>query len=200
MDATDRPNRTASGEGLSTGLQGLPESERTLLIVDDDAPLCQRLARAMERRGFVVSTADSVASGTAAATAQPPAFAVVDLRLGDGSGLDVVSALRLARPGARIVMLTGYGNIATAVAAVKAGALDYLPKPADADAVERALLVQEGEAPPPPEDPMSADRVRWEHIQRVFELCDRNVSETARRLKMHRRTLQRILSKHAPRH
>ena len=180
-------------------MRGLPESDRTLLIVDDDAPLCQRLARAMERRGFVVSTADSVASGTAAATAQPPAFAVVDLRLGDGSGLDVVSALRLARPGARIVMLTGYGNIATAVAAVKAGALDYLPKPADADAVERALLVQEGEAPPPPEDPMSADRVRWEHIQRVFELCDRNVSETARRLKMHRRTLQRILSKHAPR-
>ena len=180
-------------------LRGLSESERTLLIVDDDAPLCQRLARAMERRGFVVATADSVANGVAAATAQPPAFAVVDLRLGDGSGLDVVGALRMARPGARIVVLTGYGNIATAVAAVKAGALDYLPKPADADAVERALLAQEGEAPPPPEDPMSADRVRWEHIQRIFELCDRNVSETARRLKMHRRTLQRILSKHAPR-
>jgi len=180
-------------------LRGLSESERTLLIVDDDAPLCQRLARAMERRGFVVSTAESVAAGTTAATAQAPAFAVVDLRLGDGSGLDVVSAVRTARPGARIVMLTGYGNIATAVAAVKAGALDYLPKPADADAVERALLAQEGEAPPPPEDPMSADRVRWEHIQRIFELCDRNVSETARRLKMHRRTLQRILSKHAPR-
>ena len=180
-------------------MRGLSESERTLLIVDDDAPLCQRLARAMERRGFVVATADSVANGVAAATAQPPAFAVVDLRLGDGSGLDVVGALRMARPGARIVVLTGYGNIATAVAAVKAGALDYLPKPADADAVERALLAQEGEAPPPPEDPMSADRVRWEHIQRIFELCDRNVSETARRLKMHRRTLQRILSKHAPR-
>jgi two-component system response regulator RegA len=180
-------------------LRGLSESERTLLIVDDDAPLCQRLARAMERRGFVVATSDSVANGVAAATAQPPAFAVVDLRLGDGSGLDVVGALRMARPGARIVVLTGYGNIATAVAAVKAGALDYLPKPADADAVERALLAQEGEAPPPPEDPMSADRVRWEHIQRIFELCDRNVSETARRLKMHRRTLQRILSKHAPR-
>ncbi|HZE47420.1 MAG TPA: ActR/PrrA/RegA family redox response regulator transcription factor, partial [Xanthobacteraceae bacterium] len=165
-------------------LRGLSESERTLLIVDDDAPLCQRLARAMERRGFVVATADSVANGVAAATAQPPAFAVVDLRLGDGSGLDVVGALRMARPGARIVVLTGYGNIATAVAAVKAGALDYLPKPADADAVERALLAQEGEAPPPPEDPMSADRVRWEHIQRIFELCERNVSETARRLKM----------------
>jgi two-component system, response regulator RegA len=184
--------------GTST-LEGLPDSERTLLLVDDDAPLCQRLARAMERRGFIVITADSVATGIAAATGHPPAFAVVDLRLSDGNGLEVVKALRGARPGARIVMLTGYGNIATAVAAVKAGAIDYLPKPADADAVERALLASDVALPPPPEDPMSADRVRWEHIQRVFEQCDRNVSETARRLKMHRRTLQRILGKHAPR-
>src|SRR5580693_3178861 len=199
METSDRPNRPSAPDALSAGLQGLPESERTLLIVDDDAPLCQRLARAMERRGFIVATADSVSSGIAAATANPPAFAVVDLRLGDGSGLDVVSTLREARPAARIVMLTGYGNIATAVAAVKAGAIDYLPKPADADAVERALLALEGATPEPPEDPMSADRVRWEHIQRIFELCERNVSETARRLKMHRRTLQRILSKHAPR-
>ena len=199
MDTIDRPNRPGTAEGPSTGLQGLSESDRTLLIVDDDAPLCQRLARAMERRGFVVATADSVANGIAAATDQPPAFAIVDMRLGDGRGFDVVAAVRRARPGARIVMLTGYGNIATAVAAVKAGAIDYLPKPADADAVERALLAQEDGTPDPPEDPMSADRVRWEHIQRVFELCDRNVSETARRLKMHRRTLQRILSKHAPR-
>jgi two-component system, response regulator RegA len=199
MTVQERPQRTMSGEPDAAPLRGLAEGDRTLLIVDDDAPLCQRLARAMERRGFVVATADGVASGVAAATAEPPAFAVVDLRLGDGSGLDVVSALRSARPGARIVVLTGYGNIATAVAAVKAGALDYLPKPADADAVERALLAEEGATPEPPEDPMSADRVRWEHIQRIFELCDRNVSETARRLKMHRRTLQRILSKHAPR-
>jgi len=199
MNESERPNRGGSIEGLSTVLRGLPESERTLLIVDDDAPLCQRLARAMERRGFVVATADSVASGIAAAADQLPAFAVVDMRLGDGRGFEVVTALRNTRPGARIVMLTGYGNIATAVAAVKAGAIDYLPKPADADAVERALLAQDDGAPEPPEDPMSADRVRWEHIQRIFELCDRNVSETARRLKMHRRTLQRILSKHAPR-
>ena len=199
MNDIERPNRTGSTEGVSAALHDLPESERTLLIVDDDAPLCQRLARAMERRGFVVATADSVAAGIAAATDQPPAFAVVDMRLGVGRGFDIVTALRKARPGSRIVMLTGYGNIATAVAAVKAGAIDYLPKPADADAVERALLAQEDGAPEPPEDPMSADRVRWEHIQRVFELCDRNVSETARRLKMHRRTLQRILSKHAPR-
>jgi two-component system response regulator RegA len=198
MSESERSNHTGSAEGISAALRSLPESERTLLIVDDDAPLCQRLARAMERRGFVVATADSVTGGITAVADQPPAFAVVDMRLGDGRGFDVVTALRRARPGARIVMLTGYGNIATAVAAVKAGAIDYLPKPADADAVERALLAQDG-TPEPPEDPMSADRVRWEHIQRVFEMCDRNVSETARRLKMHRRTLQRILSKHAPR-
>lgn len=185
-----------SGNGY---LAGLPENDRTLLIVDDDAPLCQRLARAMERRGFVVTTADGVAAGLAVLNHLLPAFAVVDLRLGDGSGLDFVAALRAARPGARIIVLTGYGNIATAVAAVKAGAIDYLPKPSDADAVEQALLLRDGALPPPPLDPMSADRVRWEHIQRVFEQCDRNVSETARRLKMHRRTLQRILSKHAPR-
>jgi two-component system response regulator RegA len=199
MSENERGNRTGTAAGFSSTLLNLPESERTLLIVDDDAPLCQRLARAMERRGFVVDTADSVAGGIAAAADRPPAYAVVDMRLGDGRGFDVVTALRRARPGSRIVMLTGYGNIATAVAAVKAGAIDYLPKPADADAVERALLAQEDGSPEPPEDPMSADRVRWEHIQRVFELCDRNVSETARRLKMHRRTLQRILSKHAPR-
>jgi two-component system response regulator RegA len=198
MSVSDKTN-PAAAEARASALHGLPESERTLLIVDDDAPLCQRLARAMERRGFIVETADSVAAGVAAATDHPSAFAVVDMRLGDGRGFEVVSALRKARPGARIIMLTGYGNIATAVAAVKAGAIDYLPKPADADAVERALLAQDDGTPEPPEDPMSADRVRWEHIQRVFELCDRNVSETARRLKMHRRTLQRILSKHAPR-
>jgi two-component system response regulator RegA len=174
-------------------------ADRSLLIVDDDVAFLTRLARAMERRGFEVRTAESVAAGVAAAKAAPPAFAVLDLRLSDGSGLDIVGALRATRPDARIVMLTGYGNIATAVAAVKAGALDYLAKPADADQVEAALLVREQGLPPPPENPMSADRVRWEHIQRVFEQCDRNVSETARRLNMHRRTLQRILSKHAPR-
>jgi two-component system response regulator RegA len=181
----------------TSDISALPD--RTLLIVDDDEPFLTRLARAMERRGFEVRTAGSVADGIAAAKAAPPAFAVLDLRLADGSGLDVVTALRATRPDARVVMLTGYGNIATAVAAVKAGALDYLAKPADADQVEAALLSREMSLPPPPENPMSADRVRWEHIQRVFEQCDRNVSETARRLNMHRRTLQRILSKHAPR-
>ena len=128
-----------------------------------------------------------------------PAYAVVDMRLEDGNGLEIIKALREARPDIRIVMMTAYGNIATAVAAVKAGAIDYLPKPADADQIYAALTETKNPLPPPPEDPMSADRVRWEHIQRVFEQCNRNVSETARRLKMHRRTLQRILNKHAPR-
>jgi two-component system, response regulator RegA len=175
------------------------EDDRGLLIVDDDEPFRTRLARAMERRGYQVFTADSAQGGMSAAAEHRPAYAVVDLRLGEGSGLDVVTALRLARADIRVVVLTGYGNIATAVAAVKAGAVDYLPKPADADQIEAALKASGRPLPPPPEHPMSADRVRWEHIQRVFEQCGRNVSETARRLNMHRRTLQRILAKYAPR-
>ena len=173
--------------------------DRTLLIVDDDAPLRNRLARAMEKRDFQVETAQSVAAAIEAARLSPPAYAVVNLRLEDGNGLDVVEVLHEIRPDARVVMLTGYGNIATAVAAVKRGAVDYLAKPADADDVEAALLAPPGQKPPPPENPMSADRVRWEHIQRVYELCGQNVSETARRLNMHRRTLQRILAKRSPR-
>ncbi len=173
--------------------------EKSLLLVDDDKPFLTRLARAMEARGFVVRMADTVAEGIAHVRTQAPAFAVVDLRLGDGNGLDVIEALHAARPEARVVVLTGYGNIATAVTAVKLGAIDYLAKPADADAVYGALMAETPEARNAlPENPMSADRVRWEHIQRVFELCNRNVSETARRLNMHRRTLQRILAKRAP--
>ena len=175
------------------------DSQRSLLIVDDDAPFRVRLARAMEKRGFDVVAVDTMALAIDVAQESAPAYAVIDLRLADGNGLEVVKAVRDARADARVVMLTGYGNIATAVAAVKHGAIDYLPKPADADAVEEALLADGRPLPLPPENPMSADRVRWEHIQRVFEQCDRNVSETARRLKMHRRTLQRILNKHAPR-
>lgn len=170
----------------------------SLLLVDDDEPFLKRLARAMEKRGFEVETADSVAGGKAIATSRPPAYAVIDLRLGDGNGLDVVETLRERRPDARVVVLTGYGAIATAVAAVKIGANDYLSKPADADDIVKALTATGEDLPPPPENPMSADRVRWEHIQRVYELCDRNVSETARRLNMHRRTLQRILAKRSP--
>jgi two-component system response regulator RegA len=174
-------------------------SDKTLLLLDDDGPLRTRLGRALESRGFEPTLAESVADALSAVRAKAPAFAVLDMRLEDGSGLKVVEALRDARPDARIVMLTGYGNIATAVAAVKAGAVDYLSKPADADDVAKALLAQAGDRPAPPENPMSADRVRWEHIQRVYELCGHNVSETARRLNMHRRTLQRILAKRAPR-
>jgi len=173
--------------------------DRTLLIVDDDRAFLQRLARAMETRGYVVTAAESVKEGLAQLENHAPAFAVVDMRLADGNGLDVISALKERRPEARGIILTGYGNIATAVTAVKTGAIDYLAKPADADEIHQALMAAADRKPAPPENPMSADRVRWEHIQRVYELCGRNVSETARRLSMHRRTLQRILAKRAPR-
>jgi two-component system response regulator RegA len=183
---------------LGAAVAALPE--RTLLLLDDDAVLCRRLGRALDSYGFQTTMAGSVAEAVEAVRLAAPAFAVLDLRLEDGSGLKVVQALRERRPDARIVMLTGYGNIATAVAAVHAGAVDYLAKPADADEVVRAMLgALTAGSPAPPENPMSADRVRWEHIQRVYELCARNVSETARRLGMHRRTLQRILAKRAPR-
>ncbi|ORE92565.1 response regulator receiver domain-containing protein (CheY-like) [Stappia sp. 22II-S9-Z10] len=170
-----------------------------LLIVDDDAAFGQRLARAMEKRGFVTEVAESAQDASAMSERNPPDFAVVDMRLGDGNGLEVVERIRRRKPDARAVILTGYGNIATAVTAVKLGAVDYLAKPADADEVFSALTREGAERPELPENPMSADRVRWEHIQRVYEMCDRNVSETARRLNMHRRTLQRILAKRAPR-
>lgn len=176
----------------------LPE-ERTLLILDDDKPFLSRLSRAMEQRGFAVTPCETVAEGLAALDSAPPAFAIIDMRLGDGNGLDVISKLKAARPDARGIILTGYGNIATAVTAVKLGAFDYLAKPADADEIYHALMATHIDRPDAQENPMSADRVRWEHIQRVFESCDRNVSETARRLNMHRRTLQRILAKRAPR-
>ena len=183
----EKPSVPTAGEG------------EVLLIVDDDKAFLQRLARAMEKRGYITETAESVAEARAKVETANPAFAVVDMRLEDGNGLDVIEILRHRRPEARAIILTGYGNIATAVTAVKLGAIDYLSKPADADEIHAALTQQKDERAAPPENPMSADRVRWEHIQRVYELCDRNVSETARRLNMHRRTLQRILAKRAPR-
>jgi two-component system response regulator RegA len=176
-----------------------PNPDRSLLIVDDDKAFLQRLGRAMEVRGYVVTTADTVAEGMAKVESAPPAFAVIDMKLQDGSGLDVISRLKAKRPDARGIILTGYGNIATAVTAVKLGAFDYIAKPADADDIHAALMADPAHKAELPENPMSADRVRWEHIQRVYELCGRNVSETARRLAMHRRTLQRILAKRAPR-
>ena len=174
-------------------------ADKSLLIVDDDNPLRDRLARAMEKKGFQVTQAESVKTGISMAQSAPPAFAVVDLRLGDGSGLEVVKEIQKQKKESKVIIMTGYGNIPTAVAAVKAGAIDYIPKPADADDVEKALLADPKSKALPPDNPMTADRVKWEHIHRVFELCNRNVSETARRLKMHRRTLQRILSKRSPR-
>ena len=171
---------------------------KSLLIVDDDNPFRERLARAMKKKGFEVSQAESVKKGIEAVKIKRPAFAVVDLRLNDGNGLEVVKEIQNSNSSSRIIMLTGYGNIPTAVAAIKQGAIDYLAKPADADDIEKALLADPNKKAEPPENPMSADRVKWEHIHRVFELCNRNVSETARRLKMHRRTLQRILSKRSP--
>ena len=192
-DKLSTPADDTGGEGPA-GLM-----DKSLLIVDDDEPFRNRLVRAMERRDFDVRSASGVVEAVEMARKDPPAFAVVDLKLLDGSGLDIVPELREFREDMRVVILTGYGNIATAVAAVKSGAVDYLAKPADADEIEAALMAAPDSHPAPPEKPMSADRVRWEHIQRVFELCDRNVSETARRLNMHRRTLQRILAKHSPR-
>lgn len=174
-------------------------NDRSLMVLDDDGPFRTRMSRALAHRGFDVVSAGSVSEARQIVNATPPAYAVVDLRLEDGSGLEVVEALHNKREDAHAVILTGYGAIATAVAAVKAGAIDYLPKPAEVEDVVNALLIGKEEKPNPPENPMSADRVRWEHIQRVYELCNHNVSETARRLNMHRRTLQRILAKRAPR-
>jgi two-component system response regulator RegA len=173
-------------------------TDRSLLIVEDDKALLERLARAMEGRGFAVTTAQSVSDGLLQVETAAPAFAIVDMRLGDGNGLDVISGIKKRRPEARALILTGYGNIATAVNAVKLGAVDFLAKPIDADDVAAALVAIDNKKIEPPKNPMSPNRVRWEHIQRIYELCDRNVSETARRLNMHRRTLQRVLAKHAP--
>src|SRR6266699_3278407 len=198
MPGRPGPGARMLGEDAMTDIAAEAPADRSLLIVEDDKSFLTRLARAMEARGFSVATAESVADGLLQVEKSPPFYAVVDMRLGDGNGLDVISALKKRRPEAHGVVLTGYGNIATAVNAVKLGAIDYLSKPADADDVAAVLLARDGGKVEPPENPMSADRVRWEHIQRIYELCGRNVSETARRLNMHRRTLQRILAKRAP--
>ena len=172
---------------------------KSLLVVDDDLPFRERLSRSMEKKGFEVDSADSFASAIEIIEKQNYDYAIVDMRLTDGSGLELIKKMQIKSPGTKSLLLTGYGNIATAVAAIKSGAIDYLPKPAEVDQIYDALTNSKEVLPPPPENPMTADRIRWEHIQRVFVQCNRNVSETARRLRMHRRTLQRILNKHAPR-
>ncbi|MGO9741856.1 MAG: ActR/PrrA/RegA family redox response regulator transcription factor [Roseiarcus sp.] len=189
---------TQADGGPTVEMNGALEHDRSLLILDDDKAFAERLGRAMSSRGFEVRVMSSVAEGLAAITEAAPAYAVIDLKLGDGSGLDAMRALKEKRPDARAIILTGYGAIATAVVAVKLGAFDYLAKPVNADEIIAALTSDRLDRPEQAEHPMSADRVRWEHIQRVYESCDRNVSETARQLNMHRRTLQRILAKRAP--
>ena len=171
---------------------------KDLLIVDDDLPFKDRLSKSMEKKGFVVESFSNSKSSLQRIKEKNFDFAIVDMRLEDGSGLELIKLIKSLNPNTRSLLLTGYGNIATAVAAIKSGAIDYLPKPAEIDQIYEALISSKDVLPPPPENPMTADRIRWEHIQRVFIQCKRNVSETARRLRMHRRTLQRILNKHAP--
>ena len=185
-------------------LSGIPGAfspgERTLLLVDDDKAYTTRLARALGGKGYEVEVAEGVENALERIASVPPAFLVTEQRLKGGNGLDVVSELARRRPDARGMILTGYGNIASAVQAVRAGAHDYLAKPSDAEQIDASFSVgEELVRPAIPENPMSADRIRWEHIQRIYELCGHNVSETARRLRMHRRTLQRIMGKRAPR-
>lgn len=182
-----------------TAVGRLGAASRKVLLVDDDAPLRKNLVRAFERDGFEVATAGSLREAYDVVADFCPDFAVLDLNLQDGYGMELVTTLQELRSGVRILILTGYDSIASSLVALKAGAIGYLAKPVQAEEVVATLLGQGDESAEPAERPMSADRVRWEHIHRVFEQCNRNVSETARRLSMHRRTLQRILSKRAPR-
>jgi len=171
---------------------------KELIIVDDDFPFRERLSRSMEKRGFSVESFSNSKEANSRIREKEFNYAIIDMRLEDGSGLELIKNINYFSPKTKSLLLTGYGNIATAVAAIKSGAIDYLPKPAEVDQIHDALTSSKEGLPPPPENPMTADRIRWEHIQRVFIQCNRNVSETARRLRMHRRTLQRILNKHAP--
>jgi len=172
---------------------------KELIIIDDDFPFRQRLSRSLEKKGFNVESFSNFSETIERIKNKNFDYAIVDMRLDDGSGLELIKLIKEINPNTKSLLLTGYGNIATAVAAIKSGAIDYLPKPAEIDQIYDALTSSKEILPPPPKNPMTADRIRWEHIQRVFIQCSRNVSETARRLRMHRRTLQRILNKHAPR-
>ncbi len=179
----------------------MDQEPHKLLIVDDDETFSRVLARALSSRGFEVETASDADSAVVAARRLRPTFCVLDLKLGENNGLRLIPDLKAVVPGMRILLLTGYASIATAVEAIKRGAHDYLAKPVDADAVARALLDHDGgadddESPDAPEAPLPLRRLEWEHIQRVLTECDGNISETARRLGMHRRTLQRKLAKH----
>ncbi len=179
-----------------------PVSARPLLIIDDDATFGRVLARALGSRGFEVITAVNADEARALTRRHQPRYCVLDLKLGEENGLRLIPDLQRLVPDMRILLLTGYASIATAVEAIKRGAHDYLAKPVDADAVVRALVDGDGphadddEVLDAPEAPLALRRLEWEHIHRVLTECDGNISETARRLGMHRRTLQRKLSKH----
>jgi two-component system response regulator RegA len=182
---------TSTEESTLYQTDELPK-DRTLLIVENDIYLLERLTRAMAERGFEVRGAPSVERAVALVHQRPPAFAIVDLRLADGNGLQVIEVLKRMRPNARVVMLSAYGSFPTVVSAIKLGAFDYLTKPADADEITDTLLTFPAGPVPPPEHPMSPERARRLHIEAIFEACGGNISATARQLNMHRRTLQRI--------
>ena len=174
----------------------------TMLVVDDDARLREQLARALRGRGFEVGEAADFDTALAVARTLEPEYAVVDLRMPGPSGLELIRALRELDPETRIVVLTGYGSIATTIDAMRLGAVFYLQKPADADDVLAAF--SRADAPPlatleSAAEPPSLERVKWEHISRVLSDCAGNVSEAARKLGLHRRSLQRMLSKFPPR-
>ncbi len=176
-----------------------PRNFDSLLIVEDDKVFGGRLGQSMEAKGYRVRSAGSISEASDCLSEEPPAFAIVDMRLPDGNGLEFMAKLKQSAPDCRAVILTGYGSIPTAVSAIEAGAFDFLAKPADADEIHNALRTKRHDEVLIPFSPASSDRVRREHIDAVFEQYGRNVSETARRLGMHRRTLQRILGKNVPR-
>jgi len=191
----------SKSKDIDNGVMDSHEPERpSLLLVDDDRTLCHVLARALEARGFAVSTAHDGATALQGISALMPEYAVVDLRLPDMSGLKVVERLKQVDEHTRIVVLTGYGSIATAIDSIKLGATYYLTKPADAEQIVAAFGHREADvAVPLAERPLSVDRMEWEHIQRVLSSLEGNISAAARVLHMHRRTLQRKLNKFPPR-
>ena len=176
-------------------MNNTPSEQASLLLVDDDTTFCQVLARALEKRGFAVTVAHSVEQALPLALADPPEYAVVDLKMGGASGLTLIQALHELDPATRIVVLTGYASIATAVEAIKLGATQYLSKPANADGIVAAFGHLASTCTPPSTRPSSVERLEWEHIQRVLQEHQGNISATARALNMHRRTLQRKLMK-----
>ena len=170
----------------------------TLLLVEDERSVRSRLEQALTTAGYAVTVVDNLAAAEKVMAEQRFACAVIDMRLSDGHGLDLVRQLHDQRPPTRVVVITGYDSVAGSIVALRSGAVDYLPKPVEPEALIQALRGKAAESEVPAV-PVSADRIKWEHIHRLYEQCDRNVSETARRLGMHRRTLQRILVKRAPR-